>query len=964
MNVQIKEIENISNNFDLISKGNYFSKEKITDLYFPNKFKINFNDCHVAISKNGGLIAICKKNHTYFDIQKNSYVNNNILVIQQNAKQLYTIPISWDYSKRWLVGFDFSENENLYGICNDGVIYKFDLLLREAKELLTGKTLIEQGINKVKFIEKGFIALTGFDSFYYINDFKNITPKSLFQIKSMLEFSKDEDLDFIAIPPQASKSGKLELLFTNQKGDGVIHITEQPDNYNYRVLPLEIDGKTKITVERVFELKEDELKPIIKIESEDEIINSENNDNNNNAVKSMGKIIAMAISPSYKQVAFYNNKGNAYIFSSKFDNGRKEISFDINKNLTKEEQEDINVIIKFNKNFQFLFCGEDALALYGNKFILIADINKKTLTYKIIEDEDQKILNNGVYAKCISEIDGIRIATNEGIYFISEVDKNLFKSCYPFEKNKARNLLKAYFNDLINEPDCMEKITDIGKDLNKSIFILLNAATNIFYIDEESSSNKKEAQMHLIKAAQFGKLFVKEEENFNYYKFIDICKDLRIVNNLRNNKETPIFITYKEYKNINWKELIKKILLQNNFNLAYQISKYFNYDTKKIYQKWACCKIKKLNKISTIKEQMNLYEDIIYDLERFKNVSYIQLAKKAFKCHQNELAMKFLEKEKSILAKIPIYLKQNKLEKVLELSFETYDLNIISFALSQLMDYQGIDKNFINKVKDMKNMKFAILDFLKKNGGDLYVDEYLEAQGDYEDLMFYELEKFFTSNKYDMKKKHLNLAKEYLKKLDKNNINNKFYFSYLNELTNSIKFKKECMDSNKKIIPKNYIMPFDNSIYDCYQLAIQSNESDWIEKQNKNFFELNNKKMTLMRFKTLAENNKIELIEDIIKTTSLKKLGITAKNMAEFYFEFKNYKLATKYTKLITQNEYFEYKIEMLKYMEKYEDALEITISSKDMDKIPDIVNDILMKKPDLKNKVKELCTKYKVNLS
>ena len=103
MNDQIKEIENISNNFDLISKGNYFSKEKITDLYFPNKFKINFNDCHVAISKNGGLIAVCKKNHLYYDIQKNSYVNNNILVIQQNAKQLYTIPISWDYSKRWLI---------------------------------------------------------------------------------------------------------------------------------------------------------------------------------------------------------------------------------------------------------------------------------------------------------------------------------------------------------------------------------------------------------------------------------------------------------------------------------------------------------------------------------------------------------------------------------------------------------------------------------------------------------------------------------------------------------------------------------------------------------------------------------------------------------------------------------------------------------------------------------------------
>ena len=75
--------------------------------------------------------------------------------------------------------------------------------------------------------------------------------------------------------------------------------------------------------------------------------------------------------------------------------------------------------------------------------------------------------------------------------------------------------------------------------------------------------------------------------------------------------------------------------------------------------------------------------------------------------------------------------------------------------------------------------------------------------------------------------------------------------------------------------------------------------------------------MTLMRFRTFAENNKIELIEDIIKASSLKKLNITPKNMAEFYFEYKKYDLAAKYTKLITHSEYFDYKIEMLKYMEK-----------------------------------------------
>ena len=977
MNEQLEAIENLANDFDTMSPGNCFIKEKITDLYFPNKFKINFQDCHVAISKNGGLIAVCKKKN-YYDIQKHSYVNNDVLVMQQNAKQLYTIPICWNPSKRWIVGFDFSENENLYGICNDGTIYKFDLLLKEARELLTSEKFIQEKIYKVKFIEKGFIALTCYGVFYYVKDFKNIYPKSMFQMKSMLEFSND--VDFIPIPPQASKSGKMELLFSNEKGDGVIHIMEQPDKYDYNILPIEINNKTELTIDHVLELKETELKPYIKIENEDQneiIINNDNNSNENKdniintsssnntntnikkSSKSMGKIIAMAISPSYRQIAFFNNKGTAYIFSSKFDKGRKETKFDINKDLTEEEeQQQLKSIINFdNNNFQFLFCGEDALALYGNKFVLIVDTTKKTLVYKVIDEENQNIINKGIYAKCISEVDGLRVGSNSGIYFISKVDKNLYKSCYPFENNSARKLLKAYFSDLMNDPDTTKKIKDLRKDLSDSIFILLNAAANIFWIEDESDNNRKEAQMNLLKAAQLGKIFVDEEEDFNYDKFVEICKDLRIVNNLRNSKESPIFITYKEYKSINWEELIKKILLQNNFNLAYQISKYLEYDTKKIYQKWACCKIKKLSKISTKKEQMKLYDDIIEDLNKIKNVSYIQLAKKAFKCKQSDLGMKFLENEKSILAKIPIYLKHNKLEKVLELSYETYDANVMAIALSQLVDYRGIEKEFINKVKYFSNLKFAVFDFLKKNGGEIYIDKYLEEQSDYEELMFYELEKFFTSNKIDIKKKHLKLAKEYQKNLDKNNINNKFYLTYLTELSNSIKFKRDCMDSDRKIIPKSYIMPFDNSIYECYKFGVKENKLDWIEKQNKNF-ELNSKKMTLMRFRTFAENNKIELIEDIIKASSLKKLNITPKNMAEFYFEYKKYDLAAKYTKLITHSEYFDYKIEMLKYMEKYEDALEVAISSKNLDKIPDIINDILNKKPELEKLVKDLCTK------
>ena len=974
MNEQYEKLESLANDFNVISPNNCFLKEKITNVYFTNKFRINYKDYFVAISKNGGLIATCKKKSDSLEKKFLRETTNTIIVMQQNGKKQYKISLTLNYAKRWIVAFDFSQNENLYGICNDGTIYKFDILLQEAKEQVSTQAFETDNIIKAKFFQKGFIALTHYGIFYYIKDFKNIIPKSIFHMKSLLEFTNINNVDFIGIPPDTSRSGKLELIFTNEKGEGIINVTEQPEKYDYNILPIEINNKVERTIDHVFQLKEKELEPYIIIDNDeipkqdDFVIVENNNINNiNTNNKTVGKIIAIAISPSYEQVALYNNKGNAYIFNSKFTKGKKEAKFEMNKDLTKQEQDDIQYIINYQPNCQFLFCGEDALALFGKKYVLITnDTFKKTLVYKITEEEKHAFFFvEDVYGKCISEVDGLRISTNNGIYFISKVDKNLFEACYPFAKSNSKKLLKAYNSYLIDELDNGEKIKELGDSLSTTIFVLLNAAANIYWKEEETDEIKKEAQMYLLKAAQLGKIFANAEEEFNHDKFLGICKDLRVVNNLRNNEESQILITYKEYESLTFQELIKKILIQHNFNLAFKISNYLiGYDTKKIYQKWACAKIKKLNRLANKSEQIKLYDNIIYSLSNIKNVSYIQLAKKAFKCKHNELGMKFLENEKSILAKIPIYLKMNKLEKVLELSYETYDSNVIEIALNQLIDYTGVDNYFIEKVKDNQKLRYAVIDLLKKyDKSDTYIDKYLEEIKDYEELMLLQLEKFFTYKEIDKKKKCLKLAKEYQKNLDKNNVNNKFYLMYLTELSNSIKFKKDCMDLDRKIISKSYIKPFDNSIYDCYKFGAKENKLDWIEKQNKHF-ELSSKKMTLMRFRSLAENGKIVLIEDIIKNSSLKKLSITPINMADFYFEFKNYDLATKYVKLITHQEYFDYKIEMLKYMEKYEDLLEVAISSKNLDKIPDIINDVLKRKPELQNKVDELCKNYKINLS
>ena len=201
--------------------------------------------------------------------------------------------------------------------------------------------------------------------------------------------------------------------------------------------------------------------------------------------------------------------------------------------------------------------------------------------------------------------------------------------------------------------------------------------------------------------------------------------------------------------------------------------------------------------------------------------------------------------------------------------------------------------------------------------------------------------------------------------MEKTNINNKFYLTYLTELEKSITFKNNCMDFKRNIIKKNYIESFDNSIYDCYKLAVNSeNEKNfkWIQGENKTY-DLSPKKMSIMKIRTLAENGKIDQVEKMVKESSLKKLNLTPLNMAELYYDYKKYDLAVEYIKQINNNGYFDYKIDMLIDMQKYEDALDIIISSKNTDKIPILVNDILIKKPSLQDLVKKLCSQYKVNL-
>ena len=942
MGEKIPDLEILSSNFRKMDEKMFFMREQFSKFELSEKLNINFNKCHVAISPNGGYIAICKKKD-YFIEDQYSKIREYILVMHQDGKTHYSIPIDWIYEKRWIVELDFNEKEQLFGICNDGSILKFDIINSRAVKKITIEHFQNDNICKAKYFGKGFFALTESGIFYYVNDIKNPELFKYFPMKEILGFSNN--VEFLIIPGSNSKSKKNELLITNEKGPGVIHFTPSGTEFTN-------ENKNKI----------EGLSIILKDKTEIYNLNqTENKEENNIEVEnSLGSIVSLAISPSKNQIALLNSEGSVFFFHSTLD---LDLSKFPRMKVKYNPSPDSKEAISYKPGHQFLFCGEDAVCLIGQLNILLLNAFDKTIEYKINETEDLNPPSEDFYfCKCISEIDGLRIVTGKSVYFIKKVPNEL-NQILGKEDTPTKKLLKVYNGSITKEGNSEMEIREISSELGNAINKLQIAAAHIYWLDKDIYKEKKNIQLYILNAAQFGKSFISKDD-FDFDKFVETCKDIRIINNLRNHSTKCRLITYDEYKAMTPKDLIKKLLLQQNYSLAAEISNYLDYNDKRVYQSYAISNIKRLPSNCTISQQNKLYNELINKFQGVQNISYIKIAKKAFKYEKYEIGLKFLDNEKSILIKIPQYIKLKKWDKALELALEAYDNNILNAVLDKILRNESVSV-FISIVSKYSKAKSAIIDFLTKKAPD-QLEYYLRELKSNEILLFYYLELFFNSKTIEDKKKYVKMAKDIEK--DETGVEHKFYRNYLECLEKSINFKNECIKNNANTEEEKNdidVDKYDDSIYDCYKLGIMNGKETMIESQNSKNFLLGNKKLTLIKFRTYAEQGKFDEIENIINKFTMKKLGVTAINMAEIYMEFNKYDKAVEYIKQINDVDYFDYKVDMMLFMEKYEDALEVIISDKykEPEKVKKLIDNIEKKRPDLKKKVEDLCLQYKVNL-
>ena len=946
MEDQFENVENYSTHFDKIKESKmYFMKEEVSEVHYIPHLKIEFENCFTSIAKNGGFVAFCKKPKVFIMDNLNP-LKYNVIVMCQDGSHCKLIP--YDEKNRNLVIFDFNYEEKLYGIHDDGSIIKFDIENERFEEKISGDKFKNEKIISAKLFEKGFFSQTELYNIYYTKEIKNPFPYLFFPL-NIIEISKPIK-EYIFIPSTKTKSKKIELIFPNPFGNGIIHITGKSENEEFKKNENGIYNEIKY-------IKKD----IKTIYNKSNIINEELNEDD------LGKISAIAISPSNNQIAMYRNDGTVFFFHSTLDDNlndypRLTSKFKINNESSDEyEENEEKAILEYYDNVQFLFCGEDAVCICGKRFIMLINSKNITLHYKITEKSGSLALQNMEFMFCCSEIDGLRVITHNTLFFIYKVCKEVFITCYPFSNHPVKKLLYSFKLDIQKYPESDKELRKIEDQLESIIKMLLICASKILYYNK-NSLNKK-IQFYLLKAAQYAKNYV---DDFNFDLFVQMCKEIRVINNLNccnDSNDKPRFITYTQYKNMGIKELIKKLIRQYNFSLAYDICKYLNldYSIHLIYQKFAIAQIKKLSNINTIEEQMKMYEKISKKIKNIPNISYIKLAKRAFKYGFGDIGSKFLKEEKSLLIKIPQYIKLRDWETAILLAVDTCDRNVIFSVIDKIFkSYKNNTSEFIDIICKFDEINLVVIEYLKsiKETNHDLLEIYLKKKKLFEELFFIYLERFFEIKNLHERIQTINNLKECLKQIKSSNFDYYFYKDYINSLENSISFKHKLIE--KAYIPNTDTGSFDNSIYDCYKICLSKYDSRLPEKENNNY-KLSNKKLMILKLRTLAEQNSFDKINEIINLVkgNLKKLDITPFNLAQLYYDYKQYDLATEYIKEIIDPDYFTFKIEMLKNMEKYEEAIEMIISDKDCDRKEVLVNEILNKRPDLRTKCDELYKQF-----
>ncbi|KAF6745417.1 vacuolar assembling/sorting protein VPS16 [Ephemerocybe angulata] len=367
---------------------------------------------------------------------------------------------------------------------------------------------------------------------------------------------------------------------------------------------------------------------------------------------SRGPFTHISPSPNGKFLALLTFTGTLWVVSSDFQ-----------RNIT--EFETTGIPEAEGSVQQLEWCGNDALIVTWTNLVLLVGPSGETIPY-----------HYGSSTFAVTELDGVRVMSTDVCDLIQKVPASTLSVFRPGSTSASAILYDAWESFNRKSPKADENVRSIRPDLAKAVDECIDAAGREW---------EPYWQRRLLNAAKFGRGFL---DFYNPTDFVNMGQTLKVLNAVRF-YEVGIPLTYTQYDYASPSHLIGRLTSRNMHLLALRISSFLSLKPDAVLKHWACAKIMKSRAASSGADASGDDEVCSAIVEKFEqlggaDVSYAEIAKKAWEVGRGGLATKLLDHENKGSDQVPLLLEMKEDKLALVKAVDSGDTDLVYYVLLHL----------------------------------------------------------------------------------------------------------------------------------------------------------------------------------------------------------------------------------------------------------------------------------------
>ncbi|KZT04540.1 vacuolar protein sorting-associated protein 16 [Laetiporus sulphureus 93-53] len=371
---------------------------------------------------------------------------------------------------------------------------------------------------------------------------------------------------------------------------------------------------------------------------------------------SRGPFTHVSPSPNGKSLALHTYSGLLWVVSTDFQRSLAEF------HTTNVPGADGDVR-------QVEWCGNDAVLVTWDSLVLLVGPFGDTLQY---------FYSGPTFA--ITETDGVRVVGPDSCDFIQKVPPSCVSVFRPGSTAPSAILYDAWENFTRRSPKADESIRNIRPELGAAVNECIDAAGREW---------EPFWQRRLLNAAKFGRGFL---DLYDPTDFVQMGQTLKVLNAVRF-YEIGIPITYAQYIKVGPSHLINRLTARNLHLLALRISSYLSLKPDAVLKHWACAKIVRSKPTATgsgrdaeLDGDDAVCRSIVEKFEKLGggDVSYADIAKRAWEVGRTQLATKLLDHEPRASDQVPLLLSMKEDRLALTKAVESGDTDLVYHVLLHL----------------------------------------------------------------------------------------------------------------------------------------------------------------------------------------------------------------------------------------------------------------------------------------